>query len=1152
MRQEDFTPRIYGKYYLIDRIAVGGMAEIYAAKTFSEGGFAKTLVIKRILSRFSENPNFVSMFIDEAKISVSLQHSSIVQVYDFGKIKDNYYLAMEFVDGRDVKRLFNKLVARREVMPQEYAVFIAHEICRALDYAHRLKNYKNEPLGIVHQDISPSNIVVGFGGDVKVVDFGIAKTSAFANDVKDGINWGKVSYVSPERLHHKPPTPQSDLFSVGVVLWECLTGRSLFKDKDPKVTARKVLSGDYPAPSIYNPAIPPALDLIVLRALAKDPGDRFGDAAEMQEILHDFMGNLNPSFIQKGLAKYMHELFEAERKQQHIRMEKGSRLAQDFHESLGDVFEVEGGSSGSVPMSPDLLDALGLDPGMGIEDTAGAGKKVNLRDALAAEDEPGAPIPDLRPKEVEPDRLERIRRKDGSGNLEIGNRPRQGGTGTQGRQGGTRPRQSGTRPRQGGTASRGPHGGTRPRGGGSGPRPRSAGSGTFDSIEDAPSVGTGGRRPWDSPERPRKAAHVHGVRRADPPPPPESSLDVKKLLIGAVVGLALVGAVATFLFQPEPGDDLPGAAEVQALKLANPGARDSDGSARTQGWVHLRKGSRPEVLQARRKLERAVAHDSHDPSALAGLALAYAMLSDHEPRLSGQAVALLKRARAVDPQAPEVLRASAGMDVAFGNGQRAVEDARICLGVLTGDPMCQTSLGLGMLATDQLEVGRELLLEVAKGMPDSSPLWTGLAAAEMEAGELARAEDHLRKHSERVPDDPRAHELLAGLYGMVGNYQLASSHAETALDLDADSVAALLTLAEIRLHIDRDGEEAWTLLQPLVSDEALKGRTEEREVLVQAANAALAAGRVEDAIATGRLAKERFGGWAPARYVLARSLGASDPAAAVAELQSGKVEGLDARTTARYHYGTAMLMRESSRLRYAQTELREAVTSDPGWLEARFALAQTLLELDQWDEAQELLEDSWRYDLNQESARDRVVTVITPATDLTAVLTSLAEATERDPERRDQAATIESMLRAASCVVVHGCPEEADAIVAGLKSHSGQDQAWAGRVMLVNGRWQEALTHLGRVPLEQRTALVSGLEGLAHEGLDRPSAADAALEKAYTSDTSAPGLRRTHADLLMTRNDREGAIQQARLAYEEDPNDMVSAAILLTYGATGP
>ena len=1124
--QEEFTPRIYGKYYLIDRIAVGGMAEIYAAKTFSTAGFAKTLVIKRILSRYSENKSFVSMFIDEAKISVSLQHSNIVQVYDFGKIKDNYYLAMEWVDGRDVKRLFNKLVARREVMTQDYAVFLAYEACKALDYAHRLKNYKGEQLNIVHQDISPSNLVISFNGDCKVVDFGIAKTSAFANDVKDGINWGKVSYVSPERLQHQPPTPQSDIFSVGVVLWECLTGRPLFKDKDPKVSARKILSGDYPAPSIYNPAVPPALDLIVLRALARDPSDRFTDAGEMQEILYDFLGNKNPSSVQRNFSKYMLDLFDDERKIQHARMERGSRMAQEFHESLGDVFEVEGGSSGSVPMSPDLLDALGLDPDLGnaplgtgpdaptmdrelplqSEDGSDGLSKVNLRHALNAEDEPGTPIPDLRPGEEKPDRLERIKRKPGAPAV-------------------FRP------PKRELSAE---------------PETEEAHSG----IDDAPEFEGKSPPAWEAP-KPRKAAHVHGVRREGFREPSVDRGPGLRLALGIAITALAAAVVLILVGRPGGGDTLPGAQEVREIRAAHPQSKDADGSKRNEGWARLRKGTMPDIVAARTALERSVAFDDRNASSLAGLALAYAMLSDREADLAHDSIELLKRAKSVQSDEPAILRAQAGMDVAFDNPEKALEDARACLVALPADTFCTLYLGLGQIGVGQLDDGKATLLDLADDLHNSGQLWVGLADAEARAGQLAQAEARLRAYEERVPDDPRAHTSLARLYRMVGNYRAAREHSTQAQRLDPRAVEPRLITGAVELHVEGDAATAWDTLGALSEDKIVGRHPLEAEVLVQASNAAFAAGEILGAQALAEQALEARPGWGPAAFALARSHAGTDIANAITALQSVNTSDLEGRQKARYHYGAGTLLRRDGRLRSAQTEFETALAADPAWLDARLALVVVLLDLDDWTKAVQVAEGGWQFDLAKERARDRVVLIVAPPTELSDVLAAIDEAQTRTPGQSRSAQRLRGMAIAGACIRDGGCRNELPRIQGGLVDGSGASQAYVGRSFLANERYQAALLHLDRIPLDERNGFVEGLEGFAHEGLGRTASADAALEKAYANDDgTSSGLHRSHAEMLMLRADRSGALAHAALAYSMDPDDMVSAAMLLTYGQT--
>ncbi len=333
-----YDPEVFGKYYLVDKIAVGGMAEIFKAKTFSHGGFEKLLVIKRILSHLSENEEFVSMFIDEAKISVSLQHASIVQIYDFGKIQDNYFIAMEWVDGKDVKQILRKLASRRKLLPEEFAVFIAHETCKALDFAHKKTDLKDRPLGIIHRDVSPSNLLVSYSGEVKIADFGIAKAQFSAYNTKDGVLKGKFEYMSPEQARGEELTPRSDLFSAGIILYEMLTGRRLFKTESELATLEKVKAAEIQPPSSLNPNIPPRLDALVMRALAKAPEDRYRDAGELQAALLEYMYPSTPTVTQKSLTLFMKELFAEERQSELERLEQGSELARSLHSKVPDLF----------------------------------------------------------------------------------------------------------------------------------------------------------------------------------------------------------------------------------------------------------------------------------------------------------------------------------------------------------------------------------------------------------------------------------------------------------------------------------------------------------------------------------------------------------------------------------------------------------------------------------------------------------------------------------------------------------------------------------------------------------------------------------------------------------------------------------------------
>ena len=351
-----FSPESYGRYYLVDKIAVGGMAEVFKGLRFSDGGFQMLLVIKRILQQFSENDEFIQMFIDEAKISVELQHPNIVKIYDFGKLHDNYFLAMECVEGKDLKSILRTLAKRRKLLPPEFAVYIAHEMCKGLDYAHKKADIEGSPLGIVHRDISPSNILISYDGDIKIADFGIAKAQISAYNTKDGVLKGKFEYMSPEQASGKDIDFRSDVFSAGILLHEMLTGRRLFKTDSDVKTLEKIKAVDINPPSARNPRVPRRLDELVMKALTQNTADRYRDAKEMQTALAQYLYPATPSLTADQLAVFMQELFREEISEERSRLQEGTRIAISLNEQVAEL-DVDEEWSGDPASSTTILHA---------------------------------------------------------------------------------------------------------------------------------------------------------------------------------------------------------------------------------------------------------------------------------------------------------------------------------------------------------------------------------------------------------------------------------------------------------------------------------------------------------------------------------------------------------------------------------------------------------------------------------------------------------------------------------------------------------------------------------------------------------------------------------------------------------------------------
>src|SRR4051812_17618695 len=233
----------FGKYYLLERIGAGGMAEVFLAVAIGPEGFQRTLVIKRMLPHLSQDRSFVRMFIDEAKLSGLLSHPNLVQIFEFGKVDDSFFIAMEHVSGQTLTAVQTKLAEVQRQAPVAASVEIARQVCLGLHYAHALTSSTGQPLGVVHRDVSPSNLMLGYHGGVKILDFGIARVAEGLRESQTqvGTMKGKVSYMSPEQIHLGQVDARSDVFAVGIVLHEMLTGRRLFRATTEFTAARMLL-----------------------------------------------------------------------------------------------------------------------------------------------------------------------------------------------------------------------------------------------------------------------------------------------------------------------------------------------------------------------------------------------------------------------------------------------------------------------------------------------------------------------------------------------------------------------------------------------------------------------------------------------------------------------------------------------------------------------------------------------------------------------------------------------------------------------------------------------------------------------------------------------------------------------------------------------
>ncbi len=374
-------PIPFGKYLLLDRVNIGGMAEVWRAKTFGAGGFERIVAIKRILPNIAEDEEFISMFLDEAKITVQLNHANIAQIYELNNLSNSYFIAMEYVSGKDLRAVFDRCRKRGEPAPIPLTCYAIAQCCEGLDYAHRAKDRQGRDMSIVHRDVSPQNALVSYDGEVKVIDFGIAKAAGKATKTQAGILKGKFGYMSPEQIRGLPLDGRSDIFAMGVCLYEMLTGERLFVGDSDFSVLEKVRKVEVLPPSHFNRKIPDALERIVMKSLAKDVDDRYQHATELGEELRAFMYSTGTPFTRKDLAAFMKATFAEDYEKERARITEyaevkapeGMLAAAEMGFGVGNVPQM-GGSAQSpsavtsvptqMPISSSPSSAGGTAPGL--------------------------------------------------------------------------------------------------------------------------------------------------------------------------------------------------------------------------------------------------------------------------------------------------------------------------------------------------------------------------------------------------------------------------------------------------------------------------------------------------------------------------------------------------------------------------------------------------------------------------------------------------------------------------------------------------------------------------------------------------------------------------------------------------------------------
>lgn len=324
-----------GRYHLLDRIAFGGMAEIYRAKTFDAQGRLHLVAVKRVLAHLAEDDDFIQMLVDEAKIASVLRHENIARVYEFARSHGEYFIAMEHVDGKDMRTVLERCRSKKRAVPPEHAARICAEVSAALHLAHSAGDSRGRPLEIIHRDVSPSNIICSYSGEVKLCDFGIAKATLSRVTTKTGVIKGKVKYMSPEQALGRKLDHRSDLFSLGSCLYEMLTRVPPFTASNEMDLLIKVRDAKYRPLIELQPTVPRELEAICDRCLTRSRANRYQTAAEVEVDLRAFLQKFMPNYSRSHLGRFIRRMFAAEIESE-LRMLEEYVMTEEVSDDLGE------------------------------------------------------------------------------------------------------------------------------------------------------------------------------------------------------------------------------------------------------------------------------------------------------------------------------------------------------------------------------------------------------------------------------------------------------------------------------------------------------------------------------------------------------------------------------------------------------------------------------------------------------------------------------------------------------------------------------------------------------------------------------------------------------------------------------------------------
>ncbi len=386
------------RYRVLERIAAGGMAEVFRAESAGLEGFKKKVAIKRVLPHLAGKTEFIGMFLDEARLSAHLGHSNCVQVFDIGQGDNTFFIVMELVDGADLKGVISHRRDRGQVLPVEEAVLICVRICEGLTYAHELKDDKGQPLNIVHRDMSPPNVLITRHGEVKIADFGLAKANSQLEESQPGIIKGKFGYLSPEAAQGHPVDHRTDIFAVGIILWEMLAGRRLFQGQTDLETVKQVQRADVPDIRTVNPKVPESVVQVLNKALAGDPNQRYRTARALGDDLNQVLFRLPRAVSSFDIAQLVLPVEAAREAEKKRKASQGSLIGSLIDQALFEFTSIDeegrSAASGESASPLDVHSFVGDLPGAESDEPLDWGNSLGLSTA------PSSPMNELERIEV--------------------------------------------------------------------------------------------------------------------------------------------------------------------------------------------------------------------------------------------------------------------------------------------------------------------------------------------------------------------------------------------------------------------------------------------------------------------------------------------------------------------------------------------------------------------------------------------------------------------------------------------------------------------------------------------------------------------------------------------------------------------------------